>query len=328
MCIIKFLRSLLIFLLVPSLLNAAVKQLTVTAVGNIYISSRIVSDAKKLSRTLNLISDITLANFEGVLSKYSTEEERLSYKLTMPYESATVIKQLGFNILTLNNNHALDLGVEKYYISKKQLDHLFHTAGFFDNTTVISVNGSSIRVAAYSFSSQHSVLNIARCMNQISSFSEDIIIVSMHIGDESPFYSYNEDEYFNGEPRGNSTAFSHAVIDAGADLVIGHGPHFIRGVELYKGRLIAYSLGNFIFDYPGVENVRPVSTAALKIYLEKNGEFSSADVIGFRFENGLISPDTGNNVFKILKNRSKVTNRNNALYFKINKIFKTKYINN
>ena len=53
-------------------------------------------------------------------------------------------------------------------------------------------------------------------------------------------------QYYLGENRGNARAFAHAVIDAGASIVLGSGPHVIRGIERYRGRLIAYSLGNFV----------------------------------------------------------------------------------
>ncbi|MEY2518204.1 MAG: hypothetical protein QOJ89_5568, partial [bacterium] len=75
----------------------------------------------------------------------------------------------------------------------------------------------------------------------------DLVVVAMHAGAEGSGATHvpHGTETFLGENRGNARAFSHAVIDAGADLVVGSGPHVIRGVERYHGRLIAYSLGNF-----------------------------------------------------------------------------------
>src|SRR2546428_6350031 len=69
----------------------------------------------------------------------------------------------------------------------------------------------------------------------------------MHAGAEGVAYEHVRPgtETFLGENRGNPLAFSHAVIDAGADLVVGSGPHVLRGIEWYRGRLIVYSLGNF-----------------------------------------------------------------------------------
>ncbi|MBK8304678.1 MAG: CapA family protein [Chloracidobacterium sp.] len=75
----------------------------------------------------------------------------------------------------------------------------------------------------------------------------DIIIISFHGGAEGTNAQNvpNRNEIFLGENRGNLPAFTHAVVDAGADIVLGHGPHVMRGMEIYKDRLIVYSMGNF-----------------------------------------------------------------------------------
>ena len=75
----------------------------------------------------------------------------------------------------------------------------------------------------------------------------DVVIVLMHAGAEGAdeIHTPTGSETAYGEDRGNVRAFSHAMVDAGADLVLGSGPHVIRGIERYKDRLIAYSLGNF-----------------------------------------------------------------------------------
>lgn len=75
----------------------------------------------------------------------------------------------------------------------------------------------------------------------------ELVVVTMHAGAEGTAAAHvrRGAEIYEGENRGDVVAFSHAVVDAGADLVIGHGPHVLRGMEWYRGRLIAYSLGNF-----------------------------------------------------------------------------------
>ena len=80
-------------------------------------------------------------------------------------------------------------------------------------------------------------------------------------------------ETFYGENRGNLRAFTHMAIDAGADLILGHGPHVLRGMEVYSGRLIAYSLGNFAtygrFNLSGNLGIG----AVLEVELDKEGKF-------------------------------------------------------
>jgi len=75
----------------------------------------------------------------------------------------------------------------------------------------------------------------------------DVVVVLMHAGAEGSDKTHTPKgaETAYGEFRGDSRAFAHAVVDAGADVVLGSGPHVIRGMEQYRGRLIAYSLGNF-----------------------------------------------------------------------------------
>ena len=99
--------------------------------------------------------------------------------------------------------------------------------------------------------------------------THDIVIVSFHGGAEGADVThvpFAEEEYY-GEPRGDVVWFARGVVDAGADLVIGHGPHVVRGMERYKERLIAYSLGNFATYYgisvAGIKGIAPILTTTL-----------------------------------------------------------------
>ena len=109
----------------------------------------------------------------------------------------------------------------------------------------------------------------------------DIVIVSFHGGGEGLAYEHVPciNESFNGEKRGDVEAFAHNAIDAGADLILGNGPHVCRAMELYKNRLIAYSLGNFCtyrcVSVAGVSGYAPL----LKVYLKKRGEFLRGQII-------------------------------------------------
>ncbi|MEL7449164.1 MAG: CapA family protein, partial [Pseudomonadota bacterium] len=112
----------------------------------------------------------------------------------------------------------------------------------------------------------------------------DLVIVSFHGGAEGtaalhvPF----AEEFYYGEARGDLVAFSHAVIDAGADLVIGHGPHVPRGLEIYEDRLIAYSLGNFAtysgISVAGIKGVAPL----LVVEVSPDGRFRQGEIVSLR----------------------------------------------
>jgi hypothetical protein len=109
----------------------------------------------------------------------------------------------------------------------------------------------------------------------------DLVIVSFHGGAEGSkaVHVPNGPESFYGEDRGDLRRFTHAVIDAGADLVLGHGPHVLRGLEVYNDRLIAYSLGNFAtfgrFNLKGALGVGVI----LEVELDASGRFVGGQVI-------------------------------------------------
>jgi poly-gamma-glutamate capsule biosynthesis protein CapA/YwtB (metallophosphatase superfamily) len=108
----------------------------------------------------------------------------------------------------------------------------------------------------------------------------DIVIVSAHIGAEGKKHQHitKQTEYFLGHNRGNPYEFARLVIDAGADVFFGHGPHVTRAVDVYKDRFIAYSLGNFAtykrFNLSGPNGVAPI----IKVFVDKEGKFVYAKV--------------------------------------------------
>src|SRR6185503_5560243 len=112
----------------------------------------------------------------------------------------------------------------------------------------------------------------------------DLVIVTFHGGAEGTGAQNvpRGAEFLGREPRGDLRAWSHAVIDAGADLVVGHGPHVLRGLEFYQGRLIAYSLGNFMtyhgFNLDGVLGI----TAILQVQLSGDGSYLAARILPLR----------------------------------------------
>jgi len=102
-----------------------------------------------------------------------------------------------------------------------------------------------------------------------------VVIVMIHAGAEGPDAQHVRpgEEYYLGQDRGNSIAFTHAVIDAGASLVMGSGPHVLRAMQWYRGHLIAYSLGNFCgYNTLGLNGVT-ADSAILHVTLRANGSF-------------------------------------------------------
>jgi poly-gamma-glutamate capsule biosynthesis protein CapA/YwtB (metallophosphatase superfamily) len=145
-------------------------------------------------------------------------------------------------------------------------------------------NGRRVALVAFTPNVGSNLLNepeIARQRVAELAATHEIVIVSFHGGAEGngaevlPFAR----EFFAGEDRGDVVTFAHAMIDAGADLVLGSGPHVVRAMELYRDRLIAYSLGNFATYYGiSVDGIRGIAPL-LQVHLGDDGRFVSGRVI-------------------------------------------------
>ncbi|MBW8798690.1 MAG: CapA family protein [Streptomyces sp.] len=203
-----------------------------------------------------LTGDVVLGNLEGTLatggsSKCEYMEGPNCFAFHAPPSYGRLLKKAGFTVLNTANNHIDDFGAEgrrETFDALRSVNLPF--TGRLGQITVQRVRG--IRVALIGFAPDRGANDLtdipaARRLTARAAAMADIVIVTMHAGAEGSDRTHVEPgtEYFVGEDRGDSYRFSHAVIDAGADLVVGSGPHVMRGMEFYKGRLIAYSLGNF-----------------------------------------------------------------------------------
>jgi poly-gamma-glutamate capsule biosynthesis protein CapA/YwtB (metallophosphatase superfamily) len=136
----------------------------------------------------------------------------------------------------------------------------------------------------------------------------DLVVVTMHAGAEGAEHRHvmPGNESFLGENRGNVVAFAHDVIRAGADLVVGSGPHVLRGMEWYRGRLIAYSLGNFVgyrtLNTAGVTGV----TAILRVELARDGSLEKGTLVPLTIAgNGIPRSDRSRAALRIVRTLSR-----------------------
>jgi len=149
------------------------------------------------------------------------------------------------------------------------------------------IRGIKVGLIALSFGpAPRSIVRPWEALAEIESLAKnhDLLLVSIHGGREGRSAQHVEDapEYFLGEPRGHLVKFARAAIDKGAALVIGHGPHVPRAMELYRDRLIAYSLGNFC-TYKGMSIIDESGYAPLLVVnLAKNGKFLGGKIHSFR----------------------------------------------
>ena len=259
-----------------------------------------------------LKGDIVFGNLEGCFldkgksTKCKDTTGNSCFAFRMPERYGSIYKDAGFNLLSVANNHVGDFGAAGRKRSSAILDSLdIKYAGLTSKPYTI-FEKDSITYAFCAFSpNDHtlSITNIDSARQLVAALKQqaNIVIVSFHGGAEGSRFEHitRADEIFYEENRGNVYAFAHAVIDAGADLVLGHGPHVTRAVEVYKNKFIAYSLGNFctygMFNLNGPNGTAPI----LNIKLNGKGDFLYADVVSVKQDKiNRLRVDTAHMAFK------------------------------
>ncbi len=238
-------------------------------------------------------SDVTFGNLEGViLSKGGEMKEcqnpKSCYLFRTPENLSSQFKNNGFNLLSTANNHANDFGEIGRRNTQRVLDSLEigHAGSIEKAYHLLHLNEITIGFAAFSpnkgtqlIGEIDKALKLVEILDSIS----DVIIISFHGGAEGAQHQHvtKETEFYHGEDRGNVYEFSHSLIDAGADVLIGHGPHVVRGIEVYKDRIIAYSLGNFLtfgrFNLNGLNALAPL----LYLKIDYQGRFLNGKIHSF-----------------------------------------------
>ena len=199
-------------------------------------------------------ADLTFGNLEETLSQLADTKCGGSpncFAFQAPPSYARLMTAAGFDVMNLANNHADDFGPAGQRSTERALRKAgLRWTGRPGQITIMRRNGLRIALlgfAPYRWAARLEQIRVAQALVRKAASQADLVVVAMHAGAEGSGATHvpRGTEIFLGENRGDSRRFSHAVIDAGADLVVGSGPHVIRGVERYHGRLIAYSLGNF-----------------------------------------------------------------------------------
>jgi poly-gamma-glutamate capsule biosynthesis protein CapA/YwtB (metallophosphatase superfamily) len=238
-------------------------------------------------------ADIAFGNVEGVLMDGGEPAKKCTnpkacYLFRSPPRYAQHFATAGFDVMSLANNHARDFGEEGRDASMAALDaaDILHSGR---EGNIASWRQNDLRFALIAFSPTKGswpLLSITVARDAVATLAKDhdIVLVSFHGGSEGSEGSERLGfgmEYAYGEPRGNVVEFAHAVVDAGADIVMGHGPHVPRAMELYNERLIAYSLGNFATYYgisvSGAKGYAPILLAEI----DGTGRFRSGRLESF-----------------------------------------------
>ena len=210
------------------------------------------------------------------------------YAFKVPTSYAQIYRAAGFTVLNSANNHAWDFGTAGVASTSAALSGAgIAQAGLPGQIAVVSDAG--VRVAFVDFAPYYNTNNMLEAANAAALIERArrearVVVVYMHAGAEgsSADHVTRATEYFYGENRGDPYAFAHAAIDDGADLVIGSGPHVLRGLEWYKGHLIAYSLGDFTNYYDFATSGSLALSAILHVTLSSSGAFVSGHFTSVR----------------------------------------------
>lgn len=230
-------------------------------------------------------ADVTFGNLEGAVLNEGDSPKTKKYLFRIPEDLTWILTHNGYDVMSLANNHAgdfVDLGRKN---TMKTLDKLgIEYAGLTEcPQTSFVKDGVKYGFAAFApfrgCKNNHLKSEMTGIINNLAK-ENDIVIVSYHVGAEGAKATHvtRETDYFMGEDRGNVYQIARDAIDAGADIVFMHGPHVVRAVDLYKGRFIAYSLGNFCtwgrFNLNGPNGIAPI----VKVEVNKEGEFQSGNI--------------------------------------------------
>ena len=304
-------------------------SLSIVAVGDIMMGGSALSFIQKKgsdypfdsTRAIVNSADITFANLEAPFtSSGNVFKKKFTFKV--PPEYADGLLHTGFDILSLANNHILDYG-------RKGLLSTFHTLDSLgiayvgagrnrkeaEQEKILERDGWRVGFLAYSLTYPEEFWattnrcgtaypEIKELKKSISSLRKkvNIVVVSFHWGSELMTH-----------PKPYQKFYAHCAIDWGADLVLGHHPHVLQGLEMYHSKLIVYSLGNFVF---GSYSSKVRESIILKVCFDKNGSLTTAKVIPIcvfnskvQFQPRLLHGTSKGKVIQTLNTISKKLNR-------------------
>lgn len=283
------------------------QQLTIAMTGDVMMGTTFPSimlpanDGRYLFRDTKKIlsaADLAVGNLEGAIcdgGESTKGDGPNSYAFRTPTSYGHLLKEAGYDFMSMANNHAHDFGTEGIESTENVLNAQgIRYAGLEGRTesAIIERKGLKIGLCAFghnSYTLKHTDLNtVGRIVDNLVSKC-DIVIVSFHGGAEgrSKCHLPYGQETFLEENRGSLRQLAHFCVDHGADVIYGHGPHVVRGIEVYKGRFIAYSLGNFCTPYnvnlTGISGQAPI----VEINIDKDGSFVKGRIHSFSQTKGI-----------------------------------------
>lgn len=237
--------------------------------------------------------DVVFGNLEGTLTDAEESTKKTTkgtqYAFRMPPRFAGILRDAGFNVLNIANNHTSDFGP----VGLEDTVNAIRSYGMFaiglpNDIVYQEVKGVRIAWIGFSYLGMHNSIHdlgeLDRLVHQARRYAK-IVIVTFHGGAEGSdaLRVVDDQEMYLGEKRGNTVRFARTAVDAGADLVLGHGPHVLRGVECYRNKLIVYSLANFV-GYQAFSTKRAAAVSMiLDVTLDEDGQLRRVQFHPIRF---------------------------------------------
>lgn len=271
--------------------------ITIKAVGDMipgsnYPSNKLPASKESLFKAVKPYlqgSDILFGNFESTMTDYPYPAKDVSRGMTFAFRSPPsynqIFKDSGFDVLSIANNHSFDFFDKGFDDTIKNFEKVgINTVGRKNQILYKNVKGLTVAFIGFStYDAHNTILDLPAAKKLVNQAKEkaSVVVISVHAGAEGTdaMNVRNQEEFFYDENRGNMVLFSRSMIDAGADLILGHGPHVPRALEFYKDKLIAYSLGNFL-GYQTLSTVAELGySLILEVEVNQEGDFVEGKIL-------------------------------------------------
>jgi hypothetical protein len=283
----------------PTLHRPPRARIVLSSVGFAFVGDTILGNTPELPAQpgdyldpvrSRLAAAVTFGNYEGTFTtvatgKCGTSSGSTCYQFRNPPSYAKIFHNDGYDVLNLANNHSHDFGSAGLQSTKDAITGAgMRYTGLPGQITYVIRNGIRIAFVGFApYSSTNNLLDLSTAASLIRTANRHarVVVVYMHAGAEgaSADHVTGQEEHFLGEDRGNPKRFAHLAVDNGASVVVASGPHVMRGMQFYKHRLIAYSLGDFAnyrnFNTSGVL----ADSGILRLTLSDTGAFRRAQLV-------------------------------------------------
>lgn len=209
--------------------------------------------------------DLTIVNLEGTLTERGEREDK-TFAFRGKPEYVDILKEGSVEAVTLANNHSRDYGEVSFSDTKDTLENAGIEWAYKKDVSVGEYGGVKVGIIGLYDLDGSAEKTLPEAMNKVKEAGAELVIAEIHWGIEG-----------ENTPEEEQRELAKKIVDAGADLVVGHHPHVLQGVEKYKGKYIIYSLGNFCFG--GNQNPRDKDTMIFRqtFTIDENGNVKTDD---------------------------------------------------